>query len=394
MKWMEQQSKYENACYAVLWGILFAAPVMSLYVHTMDSEHEAFNWQQVFFVWRQYLMFLVIFLIHNFILAPMLVYRQRKWLYAVSTVVILAVFVVWQCSHRPAFRHPGDEGIPQAERYHDGPRHAGQLEQGAPPEDFRDRPPRFNERRRKNRHQPPVLIGEHDVVATIILVLMLGMNLGVKLYFKTRNDQKKLERLEKENLEQQLEYLKYQINPHFFMNTLNNIHALVDIDPQKAQESIVELSKMMRFILYEGDKQGVPLAREFEFIRNYLRLMRLRFTDKVQISVDLPQEVPDATVPPLMLISFIENAFKHGISYQRPSFVDISVSTENRRLHFICHNSKANKPNQEKGGVGLANVKKRLTLLYDSDYTLNIEDHAESYKVTLDIPLGTTATAG
>ena len=144
---------------------------------------------------------------------------------------------------------------------------------------------------------------------------------------------------------------------------------------------------MMRFVLYEGDKKGVPLSREFEFIRTYINLMRLRYTDKVKISVELPDEVPDRTIPPLMLISFIENAFKHGISYQHESFIDIKVGVEHERLRFSCRNSKADKPNQEKGGVGLANVKQRLHLLYDNNFTLNIQDEADIYNVELSIPL-------
>ena len=229
--------------------------------------------------------------------------------------------------------------------------------------------------------------GERDIISIVIIILMCGMNLGVKFYFKTRDDQKKLLRLEKENLEQQLEYLKYQINPHFFMNTLNNIHALVDIDAEKAKSTILELSKMMRFILYEGDKQGVPLTREFDFIRNYITLMELRYTDKVQIRVNLPQQAPDRLIPPLMLITFIENAFKHGISYQHPSFIDIMVDVQDDRLHFTCNNSKAEKSNQEKGGVGLTNVRQRLKLLYDNNYTLHIQDNPDTYQVQLTIPL-------
>ena len=246
----------------------------------------------------------------------------------------------------------------------------------------------------KRPHQvPAVFIGQHDIVAVVILVLMFGMNIGIKLFFKNRNDQKKLESLQKKNLEQQLEYLKYQINPHFFMNTLNNIHALVDIDPEKAKDTILELSKMMRFILYEGDKSGVPLTREFDFIRHYVALMQLRYTDKVDIRTDLPVEAPDKTVPPLMLISFIENAFKHGISYQHPSFVHIKIaisdemSANSQQLIFTCSNSKAEKPNGEKGGVGLANVKQRLHLLYDNNYSLKIQNLPDIYNVELTIPL-------
>ena len=171
------------------------------------------------------------------------------------------------------------------------------------------------------------------------------------------------------------------------MNTLNNIHALVDIDPAKAQETILELSKMMRFILYEGDKNGVSLSREMEFIKTYISLMRLRYSDKVTINVNLPAEVPERNIPPLMLISFVENAFKHGISYQHPSFIDIQVAVDKEHLKFLCRNSKAEKPNQEKGGVGLQNVKQRLQLLFDDNYTLNIQDRPEAYQVELIIPL-------
>jgi len=234
---------------------------------------------------------------------------------------------------------------------------------------------------------PPVFIGERDIIHIVILVLICGMNLGMKYYFKSRDDQKKLLRLEKENLEQQLEYLKYQINPHFFMNTLNNIHALVDIDAEKAKSTILELSKMMRYVLYEGDKKGVPLTREFDFILNYITLMRLRYTDKVQIHIDLPSQAPDRLIPPLMLITFIENAFKHGISYQHDSFIEVKAEVLGEKLHFACRNSKAEKSNEQKGGVGLANVKQRLKLLYDNDYMLKIQDETDVYSVQLIIPL-------
>ena len=366
--------------YLALWGMLFAAPVLSLYVHSMNDSMHAFDWKEVFYVWRQYGIFLVIFLIHNFLLAPLLVYRQRRWLYTAIMVCVLALFVTYQCTHRP--QHLSHGGPHPVERF-DRHMPPDMQPDGVKPDE--EKPDR--EWHHPKDHRPPVLIGEHDIIATIILILMIGMNLGIKLFFKTREDQKRLVELEKENLAQQLEYLKYQINPHFFMNTLNNIHALIDIDAEKAKGTIIELSRMMRFILYEGDKTGVPLSREFEFIRNYITLMRLRFTDKVSINVDLPTETPDYTIPPLMLISFIENAFKHGISYQHASFVDIKVRLKQSTLHFECRNSKADMPNEERGGVGLANVKQRLRLLYDNNFTLNIDDSTDTYHVVLVIPL-------
>ena len=374
MKWMQEQNRYENLTYLALWGMLFTVPVLSLYIRTMEDASYAFSWNEVFMIWGRLGIYLIIFLLHNFLLAPLLVFKQKRAVYFSCLAAIVGIFVAFQCSHRPKERpdHPR-ERMEMADRME-------RMERMDGPHD-RQQPPRHIDRK------PPVMFGEHDIVAIIVMILMLGMNLGIKFYYKSRHDSKQLMILEKENLQQQLEYLRYQINPHFFMNTLNNIHALVDIDPEKAKDTIVELSKMMRFILYEGDKKGVPLCREFDFIKQYLTLMRLRYPEKVDMRFELPATVPDSEIPPLMLITFVENAFKHGISYQQESFVHINARIKNKRLHFECSNSKCIRPNQEKGGVGLANIKKRLDLIYGNNYTLNLEDKPSTYHVELEIPL-------
>ncbi len=377
---MQKQSKYENMAYVALWGLLLAAPLLSLYARMASNDDQSFDWQEIFMVWRHLALFLAFFLVHNFILAPLLIYRHKRWLYGLSMLCMIGLFAFFQFNQRPhEFRHQHR------------PMHRMEMH-NPPPHEHR---PDFH----KPRHnRPPGFMSERDIAFIVMLILMCGINLGAKYYFKTRDDQKKLLRLEKENLEQQLEYLKYQINPHFFMNTLNNIHALIDIDTEKAKSTILELSKMMRFVLYEGNKKGVPLTREFDFIRNYITLMRLRYTDKVKIQINLPQQAPDLMIPPLMLITFIENAFKHGISYQHDSFIDVKVEIAGTELHFSCRNSKAEKNNEEKrrvsdgmsemkGGVGLANVRQRLKLLYDNRFTLKIQDNPDYYSVQLNIPL-------
>jgi len=349
--WMKQ-SRLENITYLVVWAVLFLSPLLNVYVHTASQPGLTFDWMGVFLMWRKFAVFFLLFLVHNFLLAPQLVYRHRRTFYYPVVAAVIILFAVYQCNSKPE-RH--------------GPPHR-------PPHELRD------------DHKPPIG-GEPDIMAVALLILMFGTNLGIKGYVRSREDRKRLAELEKQSLEQQLEYLRYQINPHFFMNTLNNIHALVTIDPDKAQETIVELSKMMRFVLYEGDKHGVPLTKELEFIRTYVKLMQLRYTDKVRISLQLPDAVPDRSIPPLIFISFIENAFKHGISYQHPSFIEIAISVEDDTLHFSCHNSKAEVSNQEKGGVGLTNVRKRLDLLYDHHYTLTIQDTPDTYHVQLVIPI-------
>ena len=198
---MQKQSKYENMAYVALWSLLFAAPLLSLYVRTTGDDTMTFDWQEVFMVWRRLAVFLLLFLVHNFVLAPLLIHRQKRWLYALLTVCMIGLFTFYQCSHRPPMERPFNHEPPPMEHRDNFPGHRKDIP-------------------RHHRNVPPAIIGEHDIIAIVILILMLGANLGIKGYFKTREDQKKLLRLEKENLEQQLEYLKYQINPHFFMNTL------------------------------------------------------------------------------------------------------------------------------------------------------------------------------
>jgi len=360
---MKHQSRQEIIIYLVVWGLLYAAPILSLYVRTINDSSLAFEWSEVFLVWRRLSVYLLLFLVHNFLLASLLTYRNKRVAYFSIITFVLIAFTFYQCSTRP-----------EMDKRHRGHKPPMEL-----PE--RHQPPHFNE-----PPLPPPIVGEHDVLAVVVLILMFGANIGIKGYYRSRDDRRRLSELEKEKLEQQLAYLRYQISPHFFMNTLNNIHALVDIDPEKAKETIVELSKMMRYVLYE-DRQLVPIFYELDFIRHYVTLMQLRYTNMVKITLDLPLELTDHMIPPLILITFIENAFKHGISYQRDSFIEIATSLENDKLQFTCRNSKADKPNEEKGGVGLINIRKRLDLLYSSNYTLDINDTPDVYSVHLVIPL-------
>ncbi len=229
-------------------------------------------------------------------------------------------------------------------------------------------------------------------MGVLILVGLLGLNVGVKLYFKNEQDQQDMQKLENQNLQHQLEYLKYQINPHFFMNTLNNIHALVDINPAKAKTTIVELSRMMRYILYEGDKSLIAMQKEVEFLHNYVRLMKLRYTDKVTVDLDIPENLSDGLIPPLLLITFLENAFKHGVSYEHESFIHVVMDAEEGSLIFRCVNSKKASENGKdrvpsEGGLGLKNIRQRLDLIYGKTYSLALHDGDTTYEVSLRIPL-------
>ncbi len=190
----------------------------------------------------------------------------------------------------------------------------------------------------------------------------------------------------------ELSFLKHHISPHFFMNTLNNIHALVDIDREEAKNAIIKLSHMMRYLLYESDIQKVSLRKEIDFINSYIELMRLRYDEyNLKVETEYPDNADTVTVPSSLFLSFIENAFKYGVHPRIRSVIKISlsVSAQNDRLTFRVVNSLWDvTPNlTESTGIGLENVRKRLDLIYRDSYTLDIGSADNLYEVPLTIPV-------
>ncbi|MCI6619334.1 MAG: histidine kinase [Prevotella sp.] len=401
----------ENLIYIGFWILLFLAPLLTFYIQTAGNDKKMFQWYEVFGVWKLFAVYFVIFLIHNFLLAPLLFRKHRPGLYTLGTTVLVTLFVLFQYTSRP-----------DPKMMMHGPRPPMEWDGRKGPQEQKDRPGgtdtacrqpgvdvRYAHRTRhdstaacetgtpgkaarpdkagNDRRMPPLANGQANIFNTLMIIFLLCMNLGMKTYFKSEEDREEMQQLERQNLQHQLDYLKFQVNPHFFMNTLNNIHALIDIDGEKAKSSIVELSKLMRYLLYECNRSFVPLKAELDFLDHYITLMRMRFTDAVKIMSDIPRLVPDRLLPPLLLITFLENAFKHGVSYQSDSFIRFTLNIEDDRLHFECLNSMNKESTQEQGGIGLANVRQRLELIYGNDYELAFGEIEGNYRVSLDIPL-------
>lgn len=381
----------EHTIYTAIWAMLYASPVINIYTRMAGNPRVTFSWTEILHAWEYTSTWLVMFAIHNFLLLPLLLRKRKTGTYLCLSFLILLTGMFITYLNRPMHKNQYKTRM-EAEWKADSLAYerVAAVRLG----DGRYCSPQNPMRRKPLDYQsidPLPMLGPGELVAFFGGLLLMGMNLGVKLYFMSQRDRERQKIIDQRNLEQQMEYLKYQVNPHFFMNTLNNIHALVDIDPERAKTTIVELSKMMRHILYEGSKKLIPLTREVEFLNLYVQLMRLRYTQKVHINVDVPPQLPELKLPPLMLIIFVENAFKHGISYREESFIDIKVRVENKRLLFSCCNSKPTQVQRtnEKGGMGLQNVRQRLELLYDDDYTLDINDGEKTYEVKLDIPMQT-----
>lgn len=222
-------------------------------------------------------------------------------------------------------------------------------------------------------------------------LLLVGCNTAIALIFQRFDDKLEHESLMKANAQTELDYLKAQINPHFYMNMLNNIHGMIEIDPEKAQAMVLEMSRLMRYMLYESSKPSISLSEEVAFLNNYIDLMRQRFSaDKVTITTRFPSEDESKGVmlPPLLFLIFIENAFKHGISYRTKSFVDVAVEIAGGNVVLRCSNSinAASAEVSGKPGIGLRNIKHRLSLLFGDRAKLTIGDSSEKFTVNLIIP--------
>ena len=219
-------------------------------------------------------------------------------------------------------------------------------------------------------------------------LLLSGFAIGLGVMEKLKQNEKKQKELEKEKLNSELAFLKNQVSPHFFFNTLNNIYSLIGIDGPTAQDSVLKLSKLMRYLLYESEHGETLMSHEIDFMNNYIDLMKLRLSPKVELVIDFPDNFSDFTVPPLLFVPFVENAFKHGVSHRDHSFIHIRMTIENDQINFVSENSigrSSQSDDLQHSGIGLENVRKRLHLLFPDNHKLTIESNETVFRVNLSI---------
>lgn len=188
-------------------------------------------------------------------------------------------------------------------------------------------------------------------------------------------------------LQSELQHLHYQLQPHFFFNSLNNIYSLVDISPEKAKTSIHSLSKLMRYMLYETNEELVPLSKEIDFMKKYIDLMKLRVSDKTKVTYNFPSTESGIKIAPLLFISLIENSFKHGVSANKESKINIQMTTREKKVLFTIENDNFPKKTDDKSGsgIGLKNLEKSLQLLYPNKYSFNSNVKDNRFLVHLEI---------
>lgn len=261
---------------------------------------------------------IAIYLINFYIIIPLLWFRKRYWLFGVANVVMIALLNFHTISYNIY-------SLPEYVR-------AGYA--------------------------------SFVTISLIINLLVIGVALSIR-YFMRQSEQRQQE------VEAELAWLKNQINPHFLFNTLNNISCLAQIDGDLTQEAVMELSDLLRYAMYDTNKPKVNLDGEVKFMQNYIELMKLRCNDMTKVDYHFSIANYQQEVAPLLFISLIENAFKHGVNSNAPATIDISLTQLDDKLVFCCDNTNNPKPSKDRSGsgIGLDNTRRRLNLIYPGRYT-------------------------
>ncbi|MFR9523765.1 MAG: sensor histidine kinase [Rikenellaceae bacterium] len=374
--------RIEFTAIILLWTLAIVSPLLF-----MDNYDH--NWKAVHVMWTECAVVGFAFLINRLFLMPRLFFRKKYAAYAAALAglfVLMGTFILYADgvnmilsifgegeSSVAAMRPPRmEEGMPLHQTQAHRPPHG----MGGPAQHLNDAPP-------INTLLPP------SITVLILTAIVIALDMGVSIAIKWIISEQRQTESERERVSTQLSNLQSQISPHFFMNTLNNIHALVEIDPERAQKTIIELSGLMDYLLYSSsNKQTISLPQEMEFTKSYINLMRLRYPDRVAIEFRCDENIPTHKIPPLLFLNFIENTFKYGVDYSQPSFINIHFRFTADYIEMETINSNhSTTVKAQRHGLGISNSRKRLKLLYDDKFKLEITDHKEVYCVNLKIPI-------
>jgi len=338
-----KRSLFSILRHTLFWLVLWAIPLI-----VTPNSSLGFHWP-----WHEWIRLgevAIVFYLNYFLLIPKLYFtHQRKW-FLLSNIILALVL------HVPDFVHP-PHPFPEPKGMEFRPGMEGRSSEFSPPPDM-DRKP----------HGGPF---PFFILSTLTLSLLsAGIAVALRLTERMYEDEKLRQQLETEHLRSELSYLKLQMSPHFLFNTLNNIYSLVGLNPEQAQKSIHHLSKMLRYLLYETNSELVPIQGEVVFLESYVELMNLRLGPHVELKSHFETHDPQAPIAPLLLLSLVENAYKHGVDPAAPSSISIQLLEANGYLDFRTANTNFPKESSDQSGsgIGLVNLAKRLELIYPGKY--------------------------
>ncbi len=339
----------EILIHMISWGIMFGFPFFFV-----ERGNGNINWLAYTRHLAVPLSFMIAFYVNYFILVPRYLFQSQAKKYIVYNIIFLCVIGIllhlWQSlTFDPSF-------TPKVKR------------PGMP---------------------PGWLFFLRDMLS---LVFTIGLSAAIRMSARWTQNEAARKEAERSRTEAELKNLRNQLNPHFLLNTLNNIYALIAFDSDKAQQAVQELSKLLRYVLYDNQQTYVPLCKEVDFIRNYIELMRIRLSAHVQMTTKFDIQPDSQTlIAPLIFISLIENAFKHGISPTESSFISIHLLENDKEVICDIRNSNHPKTVEDKSGsgVGLEQVSRRLEILYPGAYTWSkgISEDEKVYESRLSIQI-------
>jgi len=309
------------------WLVLFCLP----YLLSSGQNQEVKN--VLVFSWTPMFFFAILFYINYFLLIERFLFQKKTVLYILINCSLIALLILINTELKDAFF---------SQVFKNG---------------------------NDNFHRPPRKFFIYiDIISFIVPVIFSLALKTIERWIKTEAERKEAANIK---LQSELQHLKYQLQPHFFFNSLNNIYSLVDFSPEMAKQTIHSLGKLMRYLLYETNNEKVSLQKEIIFMTNYIELMKLRLTDNTKVTYSFPDLKEDLLIAPLLFISLIENAFKHGVSADKSTEIIFKLTVTDNNVVFYSENFNFPKSEMDKSGsgIGLDNLEKRLALLFPGKHS-------------------------
>ena len=346
MKQIEKKDLWLFAAQVAVWLVILFAMPLATYLSTQDAHATRTSF---FVVWGLFQSPLVIYFLNFYVLGPCLFFKRHFWWFTLLNLVLIIglniqfFYVFFNRNNLP--------NMPEM--------------------------------------SSNMWIGFFSgfLMFLVLNCLVAAIAIGIRHFIRIRQIKQQLKDEKAKNTEAELAWLKNQINPHFLFNTLNNISSLTQIDPDAAQDAIAQLSDLLRYAMYETNKKVVPIQGEVEFMRNYISLMKLRCNEKTEVNYQVSIVNYQLTIAPLLFISLVENAFKHGVSSSRPSKIDIRLKQNDDELVFTCDNTNYPKDDADRSGsgIGLENTRRRLELIYPNRYVWEQSLENDIYHVKIEV---------
>ena len=356
-----------SAVVSYIIGIITFFSVPLIFVYSRSNISGA----RELFLSNQYWLFILYYLCIYFLLSKVVLpvfYEKRRYILLAVVMIAFLLSAVYIKPFDRLMRLSGDSRV--MKNINEKPPSPSMHEPPGP------RPPKPGV---NQRISPPF-----DIVSVFLLVMLILIVISTESVKRWRMTEQRAIQAEAEKAHAELSFLKAQINPHFLFNTLNNIYSLAVTKDDKASDAIMKLSNIMRYITDDANEVMVSLKSEIDCINNYIGLQKMRFGQNCMIQFSVSGNIENKTIPPLTLMTFVENAFKHGISNHEQTNIIIKVSAVNNSIHFFEQNTVfAKSVNMERTGIGIENTKKRLQALYPDKHLLKIEKNDKLYIVEL-----------